>query len=61
MERPQSITLRVELADKDRAREQIRFKEQQLTHAPGGQFTRDHAQAQPKIKKSYEAMPIPKE
>ena len=61
MERPQSITRRVELADKDRAREQIRFKEQQLTHAPDGQFTRDHAQAQPKIKKSYEAMPIPKE
>jgi len=61
MERPQSITRRVELTDKDRAREQIRFKEQQLTHAPDGQFTRDHAQAQPKIKKSYEAMPIPKE
>lgn len=61
MERPTIVTEQVEMMDRRRAKDQIRAKEQQLSHAPDGQFGRDHAQAQPKIKKSYEAMPIPKE
>jgi len=43
------------------AREQVRHKEQQLAGTPEGTLTRDHAQARPKIKKSFEAMPIPEE
>jgi hypothetical protein len=44
-----------------KARKQVRDKEAQLSGAPDGQFTRDHAQTRPKINKSYEAVPIPKE
>lgn len=43
------------------AREQVRHKEQQLAGTPEGTMTRDHAQTRPKIKKSFEAMPIPEE
>lgn len=42
-----------------KARLQVRAKEQQLAGTPEGTLTRDHAQARPQIKKSYEAMPIP--
>lgn len=48
-------------AEKIRARNQVRAKEAQLAGTPDGTMTRDHREAQPKIKKSYEAMPIPKE
>ena len=61
MERPQIVTDQVRDADYRRARGQIRAKEQQLTQAPQGQFGRDHSQAQPKINKSYEPMPVPKD
>ena len=61
MERPATITDRVQAADKQRARNQIRAKEDQLNQAPQGQFTRDHAQAKPKINKSFEPMPVPKD
>jgi len=42
-----------------KARSQVRSKEAQLAGTPDGTLTRDHAQARPQIKKSYEAMPIP--
>lgn len=61
MERPKIISDQVRDADYKRARSQIRAKEQQLRDAPNGQFGRDHAQAQPKISKSYEPMPVPKD
>jgi hypothetical protein len=61
MERPQIVTDQVKDADYRRARGQIRAKEQQLTQAPQGQFGREHSQAQPKINKSYEPMPVPKD
>lgn len=61
MERPMSINERVQEADKRRARSQIRHKEEQLGQAPQGQFGRDHSQAKPKINKSYEPMPVPKD
>jgi len=59
MERPQVITDRFIETDRQRARDQVRVKEQQLSAAPDGQFTRDHNQVRPKINKGYEPMPIP--
>lgn len=59
MERPKMITDRVIELDRQRARDQVRVKEQQLAAAPDGQFTRDHNQVRPKINKGYEPMPIP--
>ena len=61
MERPAEVTRKFEEADKRRARLQMRAKEEQLGSAPQGQFGRDHAQAAPKIHKSYEPLPIPKD
>ena len=61
MERPAEITRKFEEADRRRARLQMRAKEEQLGSAPQGQFGRDHAQAAPRINKSYEPMPIPKD
>ena len=59
MERPQMITDQVTEINNNRARNQVRVKEQQLNSAPDGQFGRDHAQAKAKINKSYEPVPIP--
>ena len=61
MLRPKQITDMVRQADARRARDQIRAKEAQLSSAPDGQFTRDHAQIKPKINKGYEPMPIPQD
>lgn len=61
MIRPRKITDMVRQADAKKAREQIRAKEAQLSSAPDGQFTRDHAQVKPKINKGYEPMPIPQD
>lgn len=41
------------------ARNQVRFKEQQLAGTPEGTMTRDHARVRPNIKKGYEPMPVP--
>lgn len=59
MTRPKEVHDYMKGLDDQRARYQVRAKEQQLKSAPDGQFGRDHAQAQPKIKKSFEAVPIP--
>jgi len=59
MMRPEEITNDVRRLDYRRAREQVRVKEQQLSAAPDGQFTRDHDKVKPKISKGYEPMPIP--
>ena len=61
MECPKEIIDERKEAELRKARMQVRAKEQQLSGAPDGTMTRDHAEARPKIKKSYEAMPIPKE
>lgn len=62
MERPEEITQEVRSIDKKRARDQIRVKEQQLNEAPTGQFERRNKDSSlAKVKKSYEAMPIPEE
>jgi len=59
MQCPTEIVDERRMAEAKKAKDQVRFKEQQLSGAPDGQFTRDHDQARPKIKKSYEAMPVP--
>ena len=61
MERPKEITDEARDIELRKARAQIRQKEAQLASAPDGTMTRDHAQAKPKISKSYEAIPIPKD
>ena len=59
MMRPKVISERFEMADKRKARDQVKFKEQQLNQSPDGQFGREHREVQAKIKKGYEAIPIP--
>jgi hypothetical protein len=62
MERPQEITEESRLIEARRARAQVRAKEEQLSAAPQGQFERSNKDAPlVKVKKGYEAMPIPKE
>lgn len=59
MECPTEIVEEYKRNELKDARDQIRFKEAQIAGAPDGTMTRDHAQARPKISKSFEAMPIP--
>jgi hypothetical protein len=60
MERPQEITDEVKALELRKARTQVRDKEIQLGAAPAGQFERGtHPNTQPKISKTYEAIPIP--
>jgi hypothetical protein len=59
MERPKEITDEARRIDAQKARNQVRAKEQQLSSAPEGTLTRDHAQARPNIKKSYSPVDIP--
>ena len=59
MECPLEIIQERRLAEQSKARSQVRAKEAQLAGTPEGTMTRDHAQARPQIKKSFEAMPIP--
>lgn len=59
MERPKDITDEVRLNDRRAARRAIQAKEEQLGQAPQGQFDRDHPTIKPRLKKSYEPMPVP--
>mgnify|MGYP006269590337 CR=1 FL=1 len=63
MERPLSITERVEAQNRRRASNQVRAKEQQLNSAPPGTMEREYSdpRTRPTIKKSFEAMPVPKD
>lgn len=62
MERPLEITEEMRALELRRARLQVRAKEEQLTAAPAGQFERSNkGNDLVKVKKSYEAMPIPEE
>jgi hypothetical protein len=63
MQRPREITERVEELDLRKARNQIKAKEQQLNAAPPGTMEREFSdpRTRPTIKKSFEAMPIPKD
>lgn len=61
MECPTEIVEERRLDERRRARDQVRHKESQIAGTPEGTMTRDDARVRPKIKKSYEAMPIPEE
>lgn len=61
MERPEELTIEARQLERRAALLQVRQKEQQLTQAPDGTMTRDHALAKPRINKGFEPMPIPKE
>jgi hypothetical protein len=60
MERPEEITEEVKKIDAQRARRQVRAKEEQLVAAPQGQFERSNKdQPLVKIRKTFEPMAIP--
>ncbi len=60
MERPSEITDEVRQLEHRRARLQVRAKEEQLAAAPAGHFERSNKGNElAKVKKGYEAMPIP--
>ncbi len=62
MERPLEITEEARNFELRKARNQVRQKEAQLAGAPDGQFERNNKDSSlVKVKKSYEAMPIPKD
>jgi hypothetical protein len=61
MERPAEISDEAKRSDLIRARQQVQIKKQQLSQAPDGQFTRDDDRVRPKVKSSYEPMPVPKD
>lgn len=62
MERPMEITEEVRAAELRKARLQVRAKEEQLSASPQGQFERSNkGNDLVKVKKGYEAMPIPEE
>lgn len=59
MERPLELTEEAQDIEKRKARQQMRVKEQQLNESPHGQFGRDDSRVAPKIKRSYEPIPVP--
>ena len=61
MERPSEVVEEARRRHDYLARKQVRDKEAQIAGTPDGTLTRDHAQARPQIKKSYEAIPVPKD
>lgn len=63
MQRPKAITERIEALDLRKARNQVRVKEEQLATTPPGTMQSEYTnpKSKPKISKSYEAMPIPKD
>lgn len=62
MERPMELTEESRVIEKRMARNQVRGKEDQLSAAPQGQFDRSNKDTSlVKVKKSYEAIPVPEE
>lgn len=61
MECPTEIIDERRSIERRRARDQVRHKEAQIAGTPEGTLTRDDPRVRPNIKKSYQAMPIPKE
>ena len=59
MERPRELTDEARDVELRKARAQVRQKEQQLSTAPDGTMTRDHAKVRPNISKGYEPIPVP--
>ena len=61
MERPTELVEEALEIERRRAIGQVRAKEAQLAGTPEGTMTRDDPRVAPKIKKAYEAMPVPKD
>jgi hypothetical protein len=61
MERPSEVVDEARRLQDRAARDQVRAKEAQLSGTPDGTMTRDHEKVRPAIKKSFEAMPVPKD
>ena len=61
MERPTEIVEERRRIENKRARDQVRAKEAQLSGTPEGTLTRDHKEVRPKVKKSFEPMPVPED
>jgi hypothetical protein len=62
MQRPAVITEKVKEIERQKARAQVRAKEEQLNASPPGTFERGtDPRVRPVVKKSYEAMPIPED
>lgn len=63
MQRPREITERIEELDRRKARNQVKAKEQQLAAAPPGTMEKEFSdpRTRPTIKKSFEAMPVPRD
>lgn len=61
MECPSEIIEERRSIETRRARKQVRDKESSIAGTPEGTLTRDDPRVRPNIKKSYQAMPIPKE
>lgn len=60
MERPLELTRQAERAERDKARKQVRNKEEQITAAPPGQFDRSNkGDSMTSVKKGYVPMPVP--
>lgn len=59
MECPTEIVRERKAIELRRARDQVRYKEQQIAGTPDGTLTRDHAKVRPRIQKGYEPIPIP--
>lgn len=62
MERPKELTDEARDVELRRAKNQVRAKEAQLSATPDGTLDRTaDPRTRPSVKKSYEAMPVPKE
>ena len=62
MQRPTVIVEEARAMQLAKAKNQVKFKEEQLNGPPeGGLGHRDHAQVKPRISKGYEPIPVPKE
>jgi hypothetical protein len=62
MQRPTVIVEEARAIQIAKARNQVRFKEEQLSGTPeGGLGHRNHDQVKPRISKGYEPLPVPKD
>lgn len=59
MERPTELVDEARQIERRRAMGQVKAKEAQIAGTPDGTLTRDDQRVAPKIKKGYEALPIP--
>lgn len=61
MMRPSVISDEIRQIERDKARDQVRAKEQQLHATPDGTFDRNDPRVKPTISKGYEPIPVPRD